>query len=128
MKLSKIFLLILTFGMFVGCKTASWGKNEASLELKGNPTTGYNWIYSIEDDSVISVEEKVEYLGKKGIVGAPSLFTYKIKALKPGNTKLIFEYKRPWENKDAEKVIVYNVFVSEDGKISVSESDSNFDD
>ena len=61
---------------------------ELKLELTANPTTGYSWEYSLETEGIVSIKEKSTYLGSDGIVGAPSLFEYTVKALKDGQTKL----------------------------------------
>ena len=67
------------------------------------------------------MDEDIQYLGKEGMVGAPSLFTYKVRSTKQGNTNLKFEYKRPWEDKKAEEVRFFEVTVKENGKINMTE-------
>ena len=57
-------------------------------------------------------------------MGAPSKFTYTIKSLKAGNTSLKFEYKRPWEEKEAEEVRLYDVNVKENGKIELKDTNT----
>ena len=115
--MKKFIVLFLSGMIFAGCKSAAFKTSEKTLELKGNPTTGYTWIYTVEDESIIQVSEEIKYLGEKGIVGAPSLFTYTIRSVKPGTTSLKFEYKRPWEEKAAEEVRVFEVRVKENGEI-----------
>lgn len=113
----QAFLIIL----FVGCKTTSFKSQEKRLELMGNPTTGYTWTYIISDESIIQVSEDIQYLGKGEVTGAPSLFLYRIESLKPGKTKLRFEYKRPWEKNKPDQVRFYEVTVRENGKINMNE-------
>ena len=120
-KTKTIVILFLLSLIFAGCKSASFNSSEKILELRGNPTTGYTWIYTIGDETIIQVDEDIQYLGKKGVVGAPSLFTYTVRSLKQGNTNLKFEYKRPWENKQAEEVRYFEVTVKENGKINMTE-------
>ena len=57
------------------------------------------------------IKEKVTYLGKDGITGAPSKFEYSVKALKDGTTDLTFVYKRPFEADKALDTIVYKIEV-----------------
>jgi len=121
MKEKKFCLLAFLLVLITGCKSAEFNTQENTLKLKGNPTTGYTWTYVIGDESVIEVEEKIEYLGSNDIVGAPSLFTYTVKSLKPGNTTLEFEYKRPWESQAPEEIRIYEVQVFESGKIKLTE-------
>lgn len=119
--MKKICILLLFGLIFEGCKSIAFKSSETRLELRGNPTTGYTWIYTIGDESIIQIDEDIKYLGKEGMVGAPSLFTYTVRSLKQGNTNLKFEYKRPWENKQAEEVRFFEVTVKENGKISMTE-------
>ena len=121
---TKSIGFILAVLLFTGCSTTSFKSEKTNLELKGNPTTGYTWIYTIGDNTIISVEEDIKYLGAKGVMGAPSKFTYTIKSLKAGNTSLKFEYKRPWEEKDAEEVRLYEVTVKENGKIELKDTNA----
>ena len=107
--------------LLASCASTDFKAEKNTIELKGNPTTGYSWFYEIEDDSVISIEEDVKYLGSKGMVGAPSLFTYTVTARKSGNTKITFEYKRPWETQPALETKVYKVSVDDQGRLVISE-------
>ena len=124
----KIFRTILLFSLcsfvisfFYSCASTGFSAEKNTIELKGNPTTGYSWFYEIEDESVISIEEDVKYLGDKGMVGAPSLFTYTVTARKSGSTKITFEYKRPWEVQPALETKIYEVSVDEQGRLVISE-------
>ena len=107
--------------LFASCASTSFKAEKKTIELKGNPTTGYTWLYEIEDESVISIEEDVKYLGAKGLVGATSLFTYIVTARKAGSTKITFEYKRPWETQPALETKVYEVSVDDQGRLVISE-------
>ena len=123
-KNSRILVsIIISFviALFVSCTSSGFKPENKTIELKGNPTTGYSWFYEIEDDSVISIEEDVKYLGAKGMVGAPSLFTYTVTARKAGTTKITFEYKRPWETQPALETKVYEVSVDGQGRLVISE-------
>jgi len=118
----SIFILLGTLFSCASAKTDDDNpKNQPKIELKGNPTTGYSWFYEIEDDSVIQLEEDVKYLGTNKVVGAPSLFTYTVIALKSGTTTVKFEYKRPWEDLPAVDTRIYKISVDDKGKIEISE-------
>lgn len=119
----KFILILMLSSLFLSCASSKFSSRKTQIQLKGNPTTGYTWIFEIEDESIIRVEEDIQYLGKDGIVGAPSLFTYTVHSLKPGSTMLKFEYKRPWEEKEPAKTCLYEITVSEDGKIILNEKD-----
>ena len=114
-------LMILT-----GCTTVNGFKSdETKLYLKGNPTTGFSWILQIQDSSIVEIEESSEYLGADGVVGAPSQFCYTIRSLKPGNTVLRFEYRRPWEKNPPLELHLYDVTVEKDGKLILQELETD---
>ena len=120
----KIVVMLMMMIGAVCTSCAIFKSQKAVIELGGNPTTGYTWNYQIEDEAVVKVDEEIRYLGKNGVVGAPSKFTYTIHSLKAGNTKIKFEYKRPWEQTPADKVVIYEVRVKENGAIEVKEVDT----
>ena len=124
MKAKNLMFILLSLPLFAACNTTSFKSDKTTIELNGNPTTGYTWLYIIGDETIIQVKEDIKYLGTKGMVGAPSKFTYTIKSLKAGNTSLKFEYKRPWEEKDAEEVRLYEVNVSKNGKIELKDKNA----
>ena len=118
----SIFILLGTLFSCASSKTdADDSNNQARIELKGNPTTGYSWFYEFEDDSVIQLEEDIKYLGSNNVVGAPSLFTYTVVALKPGTTTVTFEYKRPWETVPAVDTKIYKISVDDKDNIEIIE-------
>ncbi len=127
MKGIKLFFAaaLISGAVFTSCATMR--SQEAVIELNGNPTTGYTWEYEIEDDDIIEVDEEILYLGKNDVVGAPSKFKYTLHSLKAGNTKIKFEYKRPWEQKAADKVVVYEVIVNQDGMLELKEANGEVD-
>ncbi len=89
---------------------------ELKIELVANPTTGYSWEYSLEQEGIVSVKENSTYLGEEGIVGAPSLFEYTVKALKDGQTKLTFVNRRSFEENSTIEQREYQILVK-NGKI-----------
>ena len=117
----KFLIIMCAFALFASCVSIPFASEEKTIQLKGNPTTGYNWFYQISDDSIIAVEEYVKYLGDDMVVGAPSMFTYTITSLKPGQTTLHFEYKRPWETVEPAETKEYIITVDEKGKIKIEE-------
>ena len=121
--MKNTFIAGLALMILTGCTTAKGFKSDkAELSLKGNPTTGYTWIVQIEDESIISIEEKTKYLGSNGVVGAPSMFYYTIHSLKSGTTTLRFEYRRPWESNPPLELHVYDVTVEKSGKLILQET------
>ncbi len=97
-------------------KTGESSLKELKIELTANPSTGYSWEYSLETQGIVSIKEKSTYLGSEGIVGAPSLFEYTVKALKDGKTKLTFVNCRSFEENSTIEQREYQILVK-NGKI-----------
>ena len=100
----------------------SFESDSVTIELKGNPSTGYTWEAVLSDENIVEVSKDVKYLGAKGMVGAPSMFYFTVSSVSSGNTILTLEYKRPWEEKAPLETKVYNITVDERGKITMSEN------
>lgn len=82
--------------------------------LKGNPTTGYIWHYSIENSDIVKLDFE-NYVRDSNIVGAGNTYTWNFKALKTGDTKIIYKYYRDWEGESsttAENIIEYLICVN----------------
>ena len=102
----------------------SFESDSVTIELKGNPSTGYTWEAVLSSENIVEVSKDVKYLGAEGMVGAPSMFYFTVRSLSVGNTILTLEYKRPWEEKAPLETKVYNINVDERGKITMSENEN----
>jgi inhibitor of cysteine peptidase len=69
-----------------------------TVQLTGNPTTGFNWFVEKNDKEALPQQGKKEYApAKKGVVGGGGTFTFKFKAEKAGTSELELVYKRAFE-------------------------------
>ena len=100
----------------------SFKSDSVTIELKGNPSTGYTWEAVLSSENVVTVSKDVKYLGDEGMVGAPSMFYFTVSSLAAGNTVLTLEYKRPWEEKEPLEKKIYNITVDKKGKITMEEN------
>ncbi len=100
----------------------SFKSDSVTIELKGNPSTGYTWEAVLSSENVVTVSKNVKYLGFEGMVGAPSMFYFSVSSLAAGNTVLTLEYKRPWEEKEPLEKKVYNITVDKKGNITMEEN------
>ena len=124
-KLKSLFLITLILGaIFMSSCTSqkSFKSDSITIELKGNPSTGYTWEAVLSDENIVEISKDVKYLGSEGMVGAPSMFYFTVSSLATGNTVLTLEYKRPWEEIAPLETKVYNINVDERGKITMSEN------
>ncbi len=123
----KRFLVLVMTSILVVCLIAGCGRGikahtdpekmistsvnqEFVIAIESNPTTGYDWEVSYEDNMLSLVEQ--EYSEGKAFfaclqgTGGTQYFTFK--ALKKGNTEITLTYKRSWETDYAEQK-VFNV-------------------
>ncbi len=90
------------------------GNQEFVIALGSNPTTGYGWQESY-DENILELVEKTYKLGKEakqGLVGAGGVEYFRFKALKTGETEITLVYKRPWEEptpQDVTKVFTVSI-------------------
>ena len=96
---------------------------------KGDDVKTLQKLLGITDDgdfgkkteAAVIAFQKAKGLTADGVVGAPSRFCYTIRSLKPGNTTLRFEYRRPWEKNPPLELHIYDISVETDGKLLIQE-------
>jgi inhibitor of cysteine peptidase len=75
------------------------------IKIKSNPSTGYSWsLQKITDEGMVTFKsqeiEEEEEEEKESIsprLGAATFEIFTFEALKPGKTKVLLKYHRPWE-------------------------------
>jgi predicted secreted protein len=129
----KQILLIFAIYTLISCSTVKYilDKNTSlwninahpgdalTLALPGNPTTGYSWyICSTIDNKVIqplnldSDNSCKTYMldQQSNLLGSGGKFYFYFTALKAGNLKIKFEYKKPWYSpEDDTRVVTANI-------------------
>ena len=86
------------------------------IRLESNPTTGYSWILSDNvDNTVVSITspEFIQSKEDKEIVGAGGYEIFTIKAISKGETSIILNYERPWEE-EVEPLETFEITISID--------------
>ena len=87
------------------------------IRLRGNPSTGFTWVVKrLKGESVAQQGKLVFEKGEAaaGMVGAGGTVVVPFKALKPGPTTVLLEYKRPWEQKDPARAQVLRFVIKAD--------------
>ena len=81
---------------------------EFVIALGSNPTTGYMWQESYDEDMLKLLESKYDMgeEAKQGVVGAGGVDYFRFKTLNKGETEITMVYKRPWE----EEILDQKVF------------------
>ena len=93
------FLCITALSFLLLQCTAAQEQKTITVELEGNATTGYTWVYTMSPEGVIS-ELSNEYIPGKtneGAVGAGGKYIFTFEAIAEGEAELVFSYLRKWE-------------------------------
>lgn len=89
------------------------------IELNGNPTTGYIWVAKDYDEEIIKVFDYIYSPNNFNLVGNLGKFRFNIRALKQGNTKIVFNYMRPWEE-NAVNTVICEIEVDSNNEIHIT--------
>ena len=102
--------------------TNTIGKKTVEIDLESNPTTGYQWQYDTNEDSIIKEVSKVYKKDdvQEGITGSGGTDIWTFEGLKEGSTEVTFKYLRPWEG-EAIKTRIFIFTVDKELKITVKE-------
>ncbi|MGB3081776.1 MAG: protease inhibitor I42 family protein [Candidatus Omnitrophota bacterium] len=85
---------------------------ELEVELEANPTTGYSWrVSGLADSSILRLKGGSHYERKSDLIGGGDIEKYRFEALRGGRADLVFEYQRPWEDKEPVKKYTLGVVV-----------------
>src|SRR4030042_5821537 len=84
------------------------------INLESNPTTGYGWFLSDKtNESIVSLVDS-EYIASEKdekMVGVGGYETFTFKAVSKGETRIILNHERPWEE-DTEILETFEVTIS----------------
>lgn len=120
--MKKLLIVVLAvaiiLSVFAGCAKKD-DSNMLTIELEGNPTTGFNWIYEMDREGIVREvsNEFVQDEAKDGEVGVGGKFVFTFEGVGEGTVNIDFVCVREWEDKAAEQEIIYAVTVDKDGKI-----------
>jgi inhibitor of cysteine peptidase len=125
--MKRVFVLAMLFGGWTVLFAAPAREREKriTLELEGNPTTGYSWTYTMDREGVVR-EVSAEYHeaadsgnSPEGRIGRGGTFVFVFESLNPGTVELRFNYARPWESGvEPAETKTYVLTVNRAGKIT----------
>lgn len=101
---------------------------EMVVNLKGNPTTGYEWTAQISNPEVLN-QKSDEYTPdehEEDMVGTGGTYEFVFTGLKEGATDIIFRYARSFEDAEPTYMITYQVEVDSEGLIKVVSATGNY--
>ncbi len=103
---------------FDGGTLRSSGKT-LTIELEGNPTTGFTWTSQIEGDNLsLESEDYTSSSKDPHISGAGGVFGYRYEGAEEGASTITCTYRRPWEDYDPLKTFVFEVTTDSSGNIT----------
>ena len=87
---------------------------EFVIAFGSNPTTGYGWQESYDQNMLELVEKTYEpgEEARQGLIGAGGVEYFRFKPLKIGESEITLIYKRPWEEptpQDVTKIFTVNI-------------------
>jgi predicted secreted protein len=124
-KYPPLFLLLCIAILSSGCSGM-----QSTINLDGNPTTGYSWVCAISPEGVVR-EVSNEYIPNQNaqkLVGAGGKFVFTFEAIAEGEAELVFSYLRVWE-KDIPplETVIYKAIVDEKKNLTLLQHDPNVD-
>jgi inhibitor of cysteine peptidase len=116
-----LVVLLCLAALGSGC-SGSLKQKTATVELQGNPTTGYTWIYAMSSEGVVR-EIASEYIADRtGVVGSGGKFIFTFEALTTGEAELVFSYLRVWESDTpAAETVAYRATVDDTNNLSLTQ-------
>ena len=100
------------------------GQNTAAIELEGNPTTGYTWVYTMSPEG-IAREVSNKYIPNKtnkARAGSGGKFVFIFEAITAGEAELAFSYLRVWEEDTPPlRTVIYKVIVDDKNNLTLTE-------
>lgn len=85
-----------------------------TVRLASNPTTGYSWRVARMDATALRQDGEPAYAPTApDIVGTGGFERFMFTALRAGETELVLEYVRPWEQKPADKLFHLKIRIAE---------------
>ena len=100
--------------------TASYTVSQKTVQFTfvSNPSTGYDWSYTQQGESVRMTKEAYKGSNQTNVAGAPGKQYYTFTAATEGKTTVRFIYERPWENNAP--VYTYVAVISVDADLNIT--------
>ena len=81
-----------------------------SVELSGNPTTGYEWTVARIDAAFLRLEESA-YDADSSAIGSGGTYVFRFETLQAGETTLALAYRRSWETTVSDRTFTLAVSI-----------------
>lgn len=98
--------------------------DKAVVSLDENPTTGYEWAYTISDESILAFTRDTfqsRSYTNEALVGAGGVHTWVFTGVAPGDATVTFTYQRSWE-KEPISSVAYTYHVDENLNVTLTDT------
>lgn len=102
--------------MLVVCSCTAFAaerKMDAVITLYSNPSTGYSWSYTTNNDGMISEISHSYSSSNPELLGSDGGEEWHFQGLKEGNVSITFTYSRHWDGSDA-KTKTFTYYIDSD--------------
>ena len=116
----SLFLAALLMVLPVHADYEGEPQRSVSLSLACNPSTGYGWIATSNDEDVATADDLdiVTTEDDPWLVGSPAIHNFRITGVSAGEAYFTFSYQRAWEN--AQPIYYFWLEVSVDEQLNVT--------
>lgn len=95
--------------------SADTENGKLTVEVSGNPTTGYQWV--ADDSSSLKCVSSDYVASSEALVGGGGYYVFVFEAVKAGLTDIDFEYVRSWEGEEASE---FSLLVTIDDNLTIT--------
>lgn len=95
--------------------------NQFTITLEENPSTGYVWTYTINDEALVKFVSDESIASESGLMGAPGQHKFTFESLGNGVSTIGFEQKRPFED---EPIAGFEALVYKTDEVLIVEENS----
>ncbi|MBQ0058575.1 MAG: protease inhibitor I42 family protein [Lachnospiraceae bacterium] len=123
-----VSMLSLVLAVVAGCgkkevkEGVSFDKDVLTVVLAANPTTGYTWAASIDNEAMLTfVSDSYETAPQsEGAVGVGGFTTMTFKAVGPGTATVTLTYGQQWEGGNKGETRAVTVTIGDKNKIETA--------
>ncbi len=126
--MKKVFALALALMMMAMFATTAMAGTAIMfpLRLMANPTTGYDWHFSMSEEGIISLTGGEFTLNDEDLMGAPGYYDYMIMGEQEGDTVLVMDYQQFDDAETSIVTVIYTIHVDEFMNVYVNEATISF--
>ncbi|MDR1802721.1 MAG: protease inhibitor I42 family protein [Treponema sp.] len=95
----------------------------ATVELKGNPSTGYSWAYTMSPEGVVREvsNDFIQDNAGKRLIGSGGKFVFTFEAVTAGEAEIIFSYRRVGViDKPAARTAIYRAILDDKNNLTLT--------